>query len=104
MISFAAASNEMDDEIMKNLVADEQEKSEYYAEVTNTIKRVWVCIQATMMIIYMVIGVRNYFKLNPKWCKVKSLFVFQTFIITYLMINEFIHHHIQGVFLILLFT
>ena len=86
------------------LEADKETADEYYAKVTNWIKRGWILLQATMMIIYMIIGVKNYFKLTDGWCKVKSLFVFQTAIILYLLINEFFYHHMQGVFLILLFT
>jgi hypothetical protein len=56
------------------------------------------------MTIYMVIGIRNYNRLQPGWSKVKSLFIFQTFCIVYLLINEFVHRHISGLFLILLFT
>ena len=52
----------------------------------------------------MVIGIRNYNRLQPGWSKVKSLFIFQTFCIVYLLINEFTHRHISGLFLILLFT
>jgi len=57
-----------------------------------------------MMTIYMIIGVRNYAKLQSGWNKVNTLFAFQTFCILYLLINEFTHRHINGLFLILLFT
>ena len=57
-----------------------------------------------MMTIYMVIGVRAYGKLVPGWCKTKTLFVMQTGVILYLLINEFNHRLISGLFLILLFT
>lgn len=63
------------------------------------------------MTIYMIIGVRAYGKLtgycngrDDKSQKVKALFIFQTIIIIYLVINEFTHRHVRGVFLVLLFT
>ena len=68
------------------------------------IKRAWIMIQATMMTYYMIVGVTAYYRITDGWCKTKSLFVFQTMIIIYLLVNEFSGHHIQGIFLILLFT
>ena len=57
-----------------------------------------------MMTIYMIIGLRAYNKVIPGWCKQKTLLVAQTGIIAYLIVNEFNHRHISGLFLILLFT
>ena len=60
--------------------------------------------QATMMTIYMIIGVRAYRKIGHFWSRQGFVFGFQTFIIMYLLINEFTHRHITGIFVILLFT
>ncbi len=76
----------------------------YNNSLGNRIKQGWICFQAFMMTIYMIIGIRNYNKLQPGWSKTKSLFVLQFFIICYLVINEFTGRHIVGLFLILLFT
>ena len=76
----------------------------YDNSLGNRLKQGWIVLQATMMTIYMIIGVRNYNKLIDGWSKVKSLFVFQTVIICYLVVNEFTHRHISGIYLVLLFT
>ena len=80
------------------------DESSYDNSIANRAKQGWICFQALLMTIYMIIGVRNYNRLIEGWSKVKSLFVFQTVIIVYLVTNEFTHRHIQGIFLVLLFT
>lgn len=57
-----------------------------------------------MMTIYMIIGLRNYNKLQPQWSKTKSLFLFQECIVVYLLVNEFTHRHMNGIYIILVFT
>ena len=90
---------------------DDFDRSEYAYSLANRFKQGWILLQATMMTVYMVIGVRAYGRLTGycHWCddksfKIKALFVFQTVIILYLVINEFTHRHLIGTFLILLFT
>jgi hypothetical protein len=56
------------------------------------------------MMIYMVIGVRLYSKVEFGWSWTKSLFVLQTFIIVYMVVFEFGPKKIQGMFVILLLT
>ena len=56
------------------------------------------------MTMYMILGVRFYGKIQRRLSKVMLLFIFQTVIIFYLVINEFTHRHLQGIFIVLLFT
>jgi hypothetical protein len=81
-----------------------QDYEDYNSSLSNRMKQGWIVIQTTMMTCYMVIGVKAYYKLQPGWSKHKSLFVMQTAIILYLLVNEFHHRHINGLFMILLFT
>ena len=79
----------------------------YNTSLTNRLKQAWIVIMATMQTIYMIRGLYFYTRphvRNGKWCKTKSLLCFQSFIIVYLVVNEFTHRHIKGVFIILLFT
>ena len=88
-----------------NPITDENfDYKDYENSFSNRAKQAWICIQVTMMTVYMIIGIRNYNKVIKGWSKVKSLFVLQTFVILYLAINEFTHRHIHGIFLIYLFT
>ena len=83
---------------------DDFDYDNYENSIGNRFKQGWIVFQACMMTTYMTIGLCAYSKLQKGWSKVKSLFVFQTVIIAYLVVNEFTHRHIQGVFIILLFT
>ena len=47
----------------------------YNSSVGNRIKQGWICFQAFLMTIYMIIGIKNYWKLQQKWSKTMSLFV-----------------------------
>ena len=84
--------------------SDDFDQKEYDNTVSNRIKQGWIFIQATMMTMYMIIGIRNYNKLTPGMTKVKALFLGQFFIIIYLIVNELTHRHMNGIFIILLFT
>ena len=83
---------------------DTFDEEAYEESIGNRAKQGWIVFQAIMMTIYMIIGVKNYNRLIEGWSKVKSLFVFQTVIIVYLVTNEFTHRHISGIFIVLLFT
>merc|ERR1712203_1075705 len=83
---------------------DEFDYDDYENSIGNRFKQGWICLQVVMMTTYMIIGIHNYNKLQPGWSKVKSLFVLQTVTIVYLLVNEFTHRHISGIFIILLFT
>jgi len=90
---------------------DDFDHDAYDNSLSNRFKQGWIVFQATLMTIYMIIGVRAYGRLtgycnwkDNKSAKVKGLFVFQTIIIFYLVINEFTHRHISGLFIVLLFT
>ena len=66
-------------------------------------KRVWISLQVSMMIYFMVRGVIGYEKqLKSGWSKLKTLFLFDTVLIVYLWVNEFTHMSFYGVFLLLL--
>ena len=85
---------------------DEFDYEKYNTSLTNRLKQAWILIMATMQTIYMIRGLYLYTRphVRKRWCKTKSLLCFQSFIIMYLVINEFTHRHIKGVFIILLFT
>lgn len=85
---------------------DSFDEDSYDNSVGNRIKQGWVVFQATLMTIYMIRGLRRYSRPHvlKGWCKTKSLLLFQSIIIFYLVINEFTHRHISGLFIILLFT
>ena len=48
----------------------------YENSFANRAKQAWIVIQVTMMIFFMIRGVRCYNKIQPEWTKTKSLFVF----------------------------
>jgi len=52
----------------------------------------------------MIVGIRAYSSIRPYWTKRKTLFVFQTVAIVYLLINEFTGRSIVGFYLILIFS
>ena len=83
---------------------DEFDYQAYENNWTNRAKQAWIVFQATLMVIFMVIGVRHYNRILQKWSKYNSLFVLQTITIFYLAINEFTGRNIHGIFLIYLFT
>ena len=80
------------------------DEAAYQSSIGNRAKQGWICLQAVMMTIYMIIGIKNYNRLVDGWSKIKSLFVFQAVIIVYLVVNEFTHRHVSGIFIVLLFT
>jgi len=84
--------------------ADEFDYDTYNNSFGNRAKQGWIVLQATMMTFFMIIGIKNYNKLQAGWSKIKTLFVVQFAIIVYLVVNEFTHRHISGLFLVLLFT
>ena len=53
------------------------------------------------MMYSMVRGVIGYNKQVKGWTKLKSLWLFQTVLIVYLLINEFTHLNFIGIFLLL---
>ena len=61
-------------------------------------------IQAFLMTMYMIMGFRAYSKVITGWCRQKTLFMIEIGIIAYLIVNEFNHRHINGMFFILLFA
>ena len=76
----------------------------YDSGVVNRIKQAYICLVALMATIYMVIGVKNYWRIHRHWSKVMTLFICQTVCILYLVINEFTRRNIQGILIILVFT
>lgn len=85
---------------------DEFDHDAYDSSLGNRLKQGWICLQATMMTMYMIIGIVAYRKLirDKCWHRRLTLFLFQTICIFYLLINEFTHRHISGIYIILLFT
>ena len=83
---------------------DDFDYSEYDNSIANRIKQAYICLVACMATVYMVIGVRNYWRIHKHWSKVMTLFVCQTVCIIYLVYNEFTGRNIQGIFIILVFT
>ena len=60
----------------ENYVAeDEYDYESYDSSVVNRIKQAYICLVATMATVYMVIGVRNYWRIHRHWTKVMTLFI-----------------------------
>ena len=76
----------------------------YENSLQNRGKQAWIVLQVIIQTYYMIVGVRAYSKIRPFWTKRKTLFVFQTIAIIYLLINEFTGRSIVGFYLILIFS
>ena len=76
----------------------------YENSLQNRLKQAWIVLQVCIQTYYMVRGVRAYSSIRPYWTKRKTLFVFQTVAIVYLLVNEFTGRSIVGFYLILIFS
>lgn len=80
----------------------EEDYEEYTYSWPNIIKKIWITVQAIVMIQFMVRGLIYYSRLLQAWTKVQWLLLFQGVQFMYLIINEYVWHDMTGIYLNLL--